>query len=137
MITAVDTNVLMDLLLEDPSFQPESERLLREASREGSLVICEVVYGEMAGFFPDRPALDTFLKETGVHLKHSTPEVLWKAGHLWRGFRVDRPAKPSAPRRLLADFLIGAHALLQADRLLTRDKGFYKVAFSGLRLLAP
>ena len=137
MITAVDTNVLMDVLLEDPSFQPASEQLLREASGEGSLVICEVVYGEMAGFFPDRLALDTFLKETGVHLKHSSPEALWKAGHLWRGFRVEKPGKPDVPRRLLADFLIGAHALFQADRLLTRDKKFYGAAFSGLRLLAP
>lgn len=137
MITAVDTNVLMDLLLEDPSFQPESERLLRKASNEGSLVICEVVYGEVAGFFPDRSALDAFLKETGVHLKHSSAEVLWKAGHLWRRFHMDRPVKPILPRRLLADFLIGAHALLQSDRLLTRDKGFYRAAFSGLRLLTP
>lgn len=73
-------------------------------------------------------------QETGIRWSPSAPETLFKAGHLWKQTGLKRPHGPSSQRRLLADFLIGAHALLQAERLLTRDKGFYRSAFSELRL---
>ncbi|MBI3332561.1 MAG: PIN domain-containing protein [Candidatus Omnitrophica bacterium] len=135
MITAVDTNILLDVLLPDPVFGETSLDKMRLASREGAVVICEIVYAEAAGFFQRQSALDHFLRETGIHPTPSTSETLWKAGELWRHFRLERPNARAAARRLLADFLIGAHALLQAERLLTRDQRFYRSLFSGLRLL--
>ena len=137
MITAVDTSVLLDLLLQDPSFGARSEEALRKASHEGALMICDVVYAELAGLFPGQAALEAFLRETGIQLKPSTPEMLWKAGELWRRFCVDRRRHSAVARRILADFLIGAHALLQTERLLTRDKDFYHSVFAGLRIASP
>lgn len=135
MITAVDTNVLLDVFFPDPTFGPLSKESLRAASGEGALIICEAAYAEVAGLFSEKSDLDAFLRETGIRLSPSTPETLFKAGHLWRKANLNRPHSSSPARRLLADFLIGAHALLQAERLLTRDKGFYRSAFTGLRLV--
>lgn len=101
------------------------------------MIICEVVYAELAGLFPNHAALGTFLHETSIQLKSSSPEMLWKAGELWRRFCVDRPRHSAVARRILADFLIGAHAMLQAEQLLTRDKDFYRAVFTGLRLISP
>ena len=137
MITAVDTSVLLDLLLQDPSFGARSEEALRKASREGALVICDVVYAELAGLFPSQTALDGFLRETSIQLRPSNPAVLWKAGELWRRFCLDRPRHSTIARRILADFLIGAHAMLQAEQLLTRDRDFYHTVFTGLPLHVP
>ncbi|MBI3323938.1 MAG: PIN domain-containing protein [Candidatus Omnitrophica bacterium] len=137
MITAVDTNVLLDLLLQDPSFGTRSEEALRDASKQGALIICDVVYAELAGLFPSQAALEAFLRETSIQLKSSSPEILWKAGELWRRFCLDRPRQTAIARRIIADFLIGAHAMLQAEQFLTRDKDFYRAVFSGLRLAHP
>lgn len=137
MITAVDTSVLLDLLLQDPSFGARSEEVLRKASKDGALVICEVVYAELAGLFPAQAALEAFLRETGIQLKPSTPEILWKAGEWWRRFCLNRPRQAAVARRILADFLIGAHAMVHAERLLTRDKDFYRAVFAGLQLASP
>ena len=137
MITAVDTSVLLDLLLHDPSFGTRSEAALRKASNEGALMICEVVYAELAGLFPTQAALEAFLRDTGIQLKSSSPETLWKVGELWRRFCVERPRHAAVARRVVADFLVGAHAMLHAEQLLTRDQDFYHRAFVGLRLASP
>ncbi len=137
MITAVDTSVLLDLLLQDPSFGARSEEALRKASKDGAIIVCEVVYAELAGLFPSQEALEAFLRETSIQLKPSHPAMLWKAGELWRRFCLDRPRHSAIARRILADFLIGAHAMLQAEQLLTRDKDFYHSVFAGLPILSP
>jgi predicted nucleic acid-binding protein len=137
VITSVDTSVVLDLLLQDPVFGARSEEALRKASKEGALIVCEVVYAELAGLFPNHAALDAFLRETGLQLKPSGPDILWKAGELWRRFCLNRPRRAAMARRILADFLIGAHAMLQAERLLTRDRDFYRSVFAGLRLASP
>ena len=131
MITAVDTSVLLDILSDDPAHAQRSEALLARAHQQGSLIISPVVYAELAPSARDRRQLDGWLQHGGIRVVTLTGEHGYSAGLAHAAYR-----KAGGQReRLLADFLIGAHALHEANRLLTRDRGFYRKYFSGLELL--
>jgi len=154
MITAVDTNVLLDVLIPDAPQGEESERTLAEAVRFGAVVISEPVYAELAAHFVHRTSLDGFLEDTGIRLEPSGAEALHRAGMAWSEYirrrplpffcpqcgaaqdvRCERCGASVQPRQhVLADFLIGAHALVRTDRLLTRDRGYYGTYFPELNL---
>lgn len=128
MITAVDTSVLLDVFLADERHGPRSRQRLREAYDAGALVVCDVVYAELAPAFDDREALDSALREINVTLAPLDASIAWDAGRRWLLYR-----HAGGPReRILADFLIGAHAAA-ADRFLTRDRGFYGTYFPELK----
>jgi predicted nucleic acid-binding protein len=133
MITAVDTNILLDVFGADPKFAPASSEALRECLREGALVASEVAWAETATVFgkagPFREAMHTL----AAVFSPMTEEAATKAAQAWRRYR----AAGGTRDRIAADFLIGAHALVTADRLLTRDRGFYRRYFSGLRIIDP
>jgi predicted nucleic acid-binding protein len=133
MITAVDSNILFDILLPDPKFGPASKEALKRSYMDGSLLICEMVYAELAAYFPRRSALDEVLKTMGIRLQVSSPEVLFEAGHLWRSYKK----KQSREQRILADFFVAAHAQHHAEGLMTRDRGFYRKYFKKLKVLSP
>jgi predicted nucleic acid-binding protein len=131
MITAVDSSVLLDFLNYDPEFGISSRNALRSCASEGRLIVCDIVWAEIAGCFLSASACNETLRDLGIEFSASTPEGAFEAGKQWKAYR-DRGGA-----RVIADFLIGAHALHQADRLLTRDRGFYRAYFKHLRILDP
>jgi predicted nucleic acid-binding protein len=154
VITAVDTNIFLDVLLPDPEFVDSSGDSLAAAWSDGALVICAPVYAELAARFPGHVQLDEFLSATGVRLDSLGPEALYIAGSAWREYSRHRPdglicatcgeknsfecskcRSSIRPRQhVIADFIIGAHAATQSDRLLTRDAGYYRTYFPSLTL---
>lgn len=157
MITAVDTNILLDILIPGESHTESSKRLLDKHLSSGKLILCEVVFAELAARFPSEQELKLFLAETGMRLVPSNEKSLHIAGMRWaeyarrnkrnqffcsecgKSFTMHCPhCKAMVTRRqiVLSDFLIGAHALEQADCLLSRDLGIYKNNFSDLKVIS-
>ena len=134
MITALDTNVLVDVFTADREHGDQSRELLRTCLVEGSLVVSSVVWTEVATLFePDPAAAEKALDTLGVMFVPSGREAALLAARFWQAYR----RRGGESRRIAADFIIGAHALTHADRLLTRDRGFYRDYFKGLVVIDP
>lgn len=134
MITAVDSSVLLDVLGADARFGPRSREALRGAYDSGALVACDIVWAEVRAHFADDDAFASALEALGVRYDGISAEASSLAGRLWREHRTRAAGRR---HRLVADFLIGAHAAKQADSLLTRDRGFYRAAFADLDVIDP
>ncbi len=157
MKTAVDTNVLLDVLVGDEAAIAAASRSLMEASRRGQLVICPVVYAELAAAFERREDLAAFLSDMSVRTEQFSEEALWLSANAWQSYARKRGKgvqcrhcgnqfAPKCPacgetvswrQHIISDFLIGGHALKQGDTLLTRDRGYYQTYFPELSLCAP
>jgi predicted nucleic acid-binding protein len=133
MITAIDTNILLDVLLPNEKFFDASVAALEHAATSGALVVCDLVYAELCVHFWSQRECDAFLAGNEIRVESLSREAHFLASRAWRTYR-----KEGGPRtRILADFLIGAHAQTQAARLLSRDRGFYRKLFPSLELLDP
>lgn len=131
MRTAVDTSVLLDVFGADPSFGRRSSAALRHCLSEGSLLACEIVWAEVAAFFPSQASAREAMQRMGVEYSPSPLETALEAGKSWNEYR----SRGGSRQRIVSDFLIASHALKQADRLLTRDRGFYRSYFRQLSVL--
>ena len=133
MRTAVDTSVLLDVLSGDPKHGPASRDALRAAYDAGALLACDVVFAEVRAQFSADKGFEAAMRELGVRFEALTETAATDAGRRWAEYR-----QSGGPRsRVIADFLVGSHAAHQADRLLTRDRGFYRLAFWDIDVMEP
>jgi predicted nucleic acid-binding protein len=133
VITAVDTNVLLDVFHGDPQFGARSAATLQRCLAEGSLIACEAVWAETGAAFADAAQAEQELTSLRIGFSALDSPISLTAGQAWRAYRKAGGSR----ERVIADFLIGAHAATQADRLLTRDRGFYRSYFAGLTIVDP
>jgi predicted nucleic acid-binding protein len=136
--TAIDTNAISALWSVEP-LVAEISALLADAHRSGGLIVAAPVYAELLAHPSVTPhRVDEFLASTGVAIDFRMNEDVWRmAGHRFAKYAARRRgARAGQPRRLIADFVIGAHALLLADRLLTLDVSIYAREFPELKIVS-
>jgi predicted nucleic acid-binding protein len=121
VIFAVDTNVLLDILLADPVHGASSKKTLEIALSQGHLILCPIVYAELAPLFPNSETQDQVMNKMGVRFKPFTREALHLSGFWWKKYLMDGGKRRN---RILADFLIAAFAKERAHALITRDAFF-------------
>ncbi|MEO8182376.1 MAG: type II toxin-antitoxin system VapC family toxin [Deltaproteobacteria bacterium] len=134
MRTAVDSSVLLDVIVDDQTFAAASEAALRAAMALGVLVIGECVLAEIRPAFR-KDEVESFLDDWAIDFTPSSRQSAILAGEMFEA-HLSRRARGKA-LRVLPDFLIGAHASTHADRLLARDRGYYRDYFKQLLLVEP
>lgn len=132
-MTIVDTNVLLDLVTDDPVWAEWSLARMEAASLAGPLTINAVIFAELAVRYDRIEALDMFLEEAGIAMAPIPKPALFLAGKVFLQYRKAGGARTG----VLPDFFIGAHAAVDRLPLLTRDAGRYRTYFPTLQLIAP
>ncbi len=137
---AVDSSVLIDLLGDAPGADA-AEAALRLALSSGPVVLCDVVLSEVtAGLGHGSEVMDA-LEEMGLRFSPIEQRAAIRAGEMQRKFKQRLRDKSAADLgalpRAIPDFLVGAHAMLQCDGLITRDQGFFRDYFKGLKVIVP
>ncbi|HEY2926766.1 type II toxin-antitoxin system VapC family toxin [Piscinibacter sp.] len=135
---AVDTSVLIDLLGEDARADA-AEACLRMALGSGPVAVCDVVVSEVtAGLGHGSQVMDA-LEEMGLEFSAIEQRSAVRAGEMQRKYkeRLRAAGLPTTSPRTIPDFLVGAHALLQCTALITRDAGFFRDYFKGLKVIVP
>ena len=132
MKTAVDSSVLFDIVKGAPG-AAAAQAALEAALAHGGLCVCAVVVAELGRYFANDESLLEFLQACQIDHDPMSMGTALEAARIMRGY-----ARNKGPReRTAPDFLIGAHAIKQADALLTTDAGFFRHYFEDLNVTAP
>ncbi len=137
MTTAIDTNVIVSLWDRDPTLNLAAQSALDAALARSGLVVAAPVFAElMACSGRDEAFVNAFFREAGIEIDWNLDEGVWRtAGEALQTYAARRRRRgATGPRRILADFVIGAHALRKAHALLTLDDRLYRAAFPGLEI---
>lgn len=132
MITAVDTSVLVAIAKGEGEARRWTD-LLAAVRADGDLVICDVVAAEFFALLLDERKFQQSLSGLGLVFSPAGLDAARVAGRIFRDYR-----RKGGPRRhLIPDFLIGAHALRQADQIAAIDRGYLRRYFPRLRVVKP
>lgn len=130
---ATDSSVLIDLIAGDDDACASAAESVRQALHVGPVVLCEVALAEVCTAFKGGTDVLQFLEELGIRFDAMEAKSALRAGEMQRRYRQ----RGGSRTRTVADFLIGSHAMMQCDALITRDAGFYRDYFKGLRIVVP
>jgi predicted nucleic acid-binding protein len=135
---AIDTSVLVDYI-GDGAAAEAAEDALRTALSAGPVVACEVVLSEVVAGLGHSDIVVETLDAIGIGFSPLERRAAVRAGEMQRRYkeRLRRAAVTEPVKRSIPDFLIGAHALLQCQALITRDAGFFRDYFKGLKVIVP
>ena len=135
---AIDSSVLIDLVGGDAR-AAEAEDSVRVALAKGPVVVCDVVVSEIVAGLGFGAELFDVLEEAGIRFSPTEARAAVRAGEMQRRYkqRLKAEGRVLASPRTIPDFLIGAHALLQCSGLITRDAGFFRDYFKGLKVIVP
>jgi predicted nucleic acid-binding protein len=135
MTTAIDTNIIVALWDKDPTLSLAAQTALETAFNRGGVAVSAPVFAElMAAPGRTETFVNSFLEETGIVVEWELGEAVWRsAGRAFLSYaKRRRKQRDSGTRRILADFLIGAHAEKRGYRLLTLDERLYRAAFPSI-----
>jgi predicted nucleic acid-binding protein len=136
-MTALDTNVLIALWDTRSGMTAVVSRACQQFRTAGPIIICGPVFSELLGF-PQRTSAEIhrLLEEDDISVHWQFSELDWlAAGHAYQGYVARRKSSGGgSSRRMLTDFLIGAHASIRGYTLFTLDQSTYSLAFPNLRL---
>ena len=129
----VDTNVLFDLITNDPIWADWSLRQIESQAVWDRLVINPIIYAEFSVSFDRLEEVDAFLDGTGIEVDEMPRPALFLAGKAFQTYR----ARGGTKTGVLSDFFIGAHAVTERVGLLTRDARRYRSYFPTITLITP
>jgi predicted nucleic acid-binding protein len=132
-VIAVDSSILIDITVDDPEHASASFNSLRDAISRDDVVMCEAVVAELCSAVDQVDITLEALADLGIRFSPMNEQATIRAGIMQRRYRE----KGGKRERLIADFLVGAHAMMQCGTLLTRDAGFYRDYFKGLKIINP
>ncbi len=135
-VIALDSSVLVDLLADGPQADA-AEACLRQCLSAGPVVISEVALAEVCSALRDGSEALAVLEEMSIRFSPLEAKSALRAGEMQRRHRQRSGGTAAHRARAVPDFLIGAHALLQCNGLITRDDAFYREYFKGLKLIVP